>query len=552
MFPCGIGYLKRIGNHLLNQVLNGGCRVTARRLPRLIFGGSLYLILLASTGYRTLHAAEADPQAVETVAAQVDALFEKSWADKKITPAPRSDDAEFLRRTYLNLAGRIPAVAEAQEFLAETSPAKRGDLVDRLLEGPGYVRHFANVWRSAYLPELMTTANPGLTPERFDAWIRDHLMRNSPYDRMVRELILMPEPGAQGLRAGTVLFYQAKEGKPENAAAGVARSILGVRLECAQCHDHPFAKWKQEEFWSQAAFFADQLLPAPPGATSTPPTPGKAELKIPGKEKTVAARYLRGEAPQLTPNRPAREALVEWIVSPDNPYFARAAVNRIWRELFGAGIVNPVDDLDEQNPPSHPEVLELLANEFTKSRYDLKHLIRIIGRTKASQLSSGWTDDHDEREREFARMRVRPLTVDQLFDTLSQATGYYEPFVEQGMFAETPRRKIQQIFQSESAEGEGRTSILQALALMNGEFVSQAVEVEQSQTLAGIVEAPFLDSAGKVRALYLATLTRLPTDEELREATDFVAEGKSDSERSRRYGDLFWMLLNCSEFVLNH
>lgn len=497
--------------------------------------------------------AEGDPS---PVAQKIDALLEKSWAEKKVTPAPIADDAEFLRRTYLNLAGRIPAVSEAEEFFANESPGKRTELVNHLLEGPGYIRHFANVWKAAYLPELKTTSNFALTPELFDAWIRDHLMRNSPYDQIVRELILIPETSDQGIRSGSLLFYRIKEGKPESVAAGVARSILGVRLECAQCHDHPFAKWKQEEFWSQAAFFADQPLPSFPGApVEAPPNPssnGKAELKIPGKEITVSAKYLRGEALKLTESRPARETLVEWITAADNPYFAKAAVNRIWREMFGAGIVEPVDDLDEQNPPSHPEVLNLLAEEFTRSKYDLKHLIRVITRTKAYQLSSAWTDAGDDRQREFARMRVRPLTVDQLFDSLSQATGYYEPYVEQGMFAETPRRRIQQVFQSESADGEARTSILQALALMNGEFVTDAVQLEKSQTLAAIVEAPFLDQGGKISALYLATLTRFPAEEDLQDATTLLNETADQGEQQKRYGDLFWTLLNCSEFVLNH
>lgn len=505
------------------------------------------ILLIASQGLQ----AEGDP---EVIAKRIDAILEKGWGERKITPATMADDAEYLRRTYLNLAGRIPAISEAEEFFADSGENKRSELVERLLEGPGYVRHFSNVWRGAFLPELLTSTNPGLTPERFDAWLRDHLMRNSRYDQIVRELILPPSEEETGVRGGSLLFYQAKEGKPENLAAGITRCILGVRLECAQCHDHPFAKWKQEEFWSQAAFFADRPLPSLPGAGAVPltNTSGKAEVKIPDKEVTVAARYLRGEAPLLDADRPARESLVEWIVSSENPYFARATVNRMWRELFGAGIVNPVDDLDEQNPPSHPEVLDLLAEDFTKSDYDLKQLIRVITGTKAYQLSSGWIEEGDERQQEFARMRVRPMTVDQLFDTLSQATGYYEPFVEQGMFSETPRRRIQQVFQSESAEGEARTSILQALALMNGEFVSEAVNIERSQTLAAIIEAPFLDQDAKVRGFYLATLTRVPTGEELREAREYLKEAKSDEERKERYGDLFWMLLNCSEFVLNH
>lgn len=488
------------------------------------------------------------------IAGKVDELLRKSWKGKGVSPAVPASDEEYLRRTCLNLSGRIPSVTEAEDFLEDASAEKRQLLVDRLLDGPGYIRHFSGVWRAAYLPELTTTPNPILTPERFDAWIRDHLRRNSSYGTIVRELILPPAPSEQGLRSGSALFYQAKSGKPENIAAGICRSVLGVRLECAQCHDHPFSKWKQEDFWSQAAFFSSAQVPALSGGSveGVVPPVGEGKVKIPGKEITVGARFLGGDTLAPDQTQETVRVYVDWITSPQNPYFARAVVNRLWNEMFGAGIVNPVDDLDEQNPPSHPEVLALLSEDFIKSDFDIKRLIRIIVRTEAYQLSSAWTEGTDDRHTEFARMRVRPLSVDQLFESLSQATGYYEPYVEQGAFVETPRRRIQQVFQNESSDGEARTSILQALALMNGEFVSEAVDVEAGRTLSGVVEASFLNRSDKVRTLYLATLTRVPTEEELRDAEALLDESLTEPERKRRYGDLWWMLLNCSEFVLNH
>ncbi|MFO1020242.1 MAG: DUF1549 and DUF1553 domain-containing protein [Planctomycetales bacterium] len=482
----------------------------------------------------------------DRLAARIDHWIENGWKKNKVAPAPSADDAEFMRRVYLDLSGRIPSVSEARQFLKDKNPEKRRALVENLLQGPGYLRHFTNVWRRVYLPELQTTPQFGLVTAGFDTWLREQLVRNAPYDQTVRELLTGSLTGDPRGSSATQLFVQVKEQKPENIAAGVSRSLLGVRLECAQCHNHPFAKWKQEEFWGFAAFF-QELQPGTEKNTSA-----KAELTIPGKNKVVEARYLESDQGVKAGGTSARVQVADWIVSRQNRFFARATVNRVWGTMFGKGIVDPVDDFDEANPPSHPELLDELASAFAEQGFDLKFLLRAITRSRTYQVSSLQTDPSQENLRLFGRMGTRPLSVDQLFDALSQATGYYEPFVEENNFGmETPRMKIRQLFQNESATGEAQTSILQALALMNGEFVTDATDLEKSRTLAGIVESPFLSPSEKIEACYLATLSRLPREQEQTFLLKSV-EQANEATRKAVYTDLFWALLNSSEFVLQH
>ncbi len=262
----------------------------------------------------------ADP--VTSFAAQIDRQVAARWAEEQVEPAPTADDAEFLRRTFLNVAGRIPSCSEVQSFLEETRPDKRRWIVDRLLESPAYPTHFAGVLRTAIVPEANT--DPQLQFQgaaAFDQWMRRRIAENAGYDRIARELLMapvgMPGPG---------FYFVAKGGKPENIAAGAARVFLGLRIECAQCHNHPFAKWRREQFWQFAAFFAG--IDRPPNGRIGEDA-RLAELKIPGLDKVVQARFLDDAQGAWSGDRQPREALANWITAPRNAYFARAAVNRI-------------------------------------------------------------------------------------------------------------------------------------------------------------------------------------------------------------------------------
>ena len=511
----------------------------------------------------------------QALAEKIDRLIAQRWAEVKAEPAPAADDAEFLRRAYLDLAGRIPSVEEARTFLEDKRPDKRARLVERLLAGSRYVAHFSNVWRALLIPEAGNNFQVRLQQGGFEGWLKKQLAKNAGYDQMVRDL-LTTSVGGQGFNALALLgggepnpltFYLAKEFRPENLAAGTARVFLGVSVECAQCHNHPFADWKREQFWGFAAFFAgiqsqrlmDFLLPGRE-------EPAKRELTIPGTDKVVKAKFLDGAEPQWKPETNTRATLAEWVTSPANPYFARAAVNRLWAYLLGTGLIEPVDEMvGGSSTPSHPELLDLLAKEFTAHQFDLKFLIRAITATKAYQRTSAATHKSQDDPTRFARMPLRGLTAEQLFDSVAMATGYRDSGSGDDLLSgllggnRSARSEFLTKFALSERPTDVQTSILQALTLMNGKVVADATSLERSETLAAVVEAPFLTPAERVEALYLAALSRKPEAKELDRAVEFVqdAEKAADAKDRRTAGsnalaDVFWALLNSPEFVLNH
>ena len=321
-----------------------------------------------------------------------------------VLPAPAADDAEFLRRVSLDLAGRIPSAGEVREFLDDPNPDRRRHLIDRLLAGPAYVAHFTTIEQRLLIPEAETNRQLRLITPAFEAWLRRQIAENVGYDRTLRDLLTVPVaavrsrlPAQQpttvrGQEPSPLAFYMAKEVKGENLAASTARLFLGLRLECAQCHNHPFATWKREQFWGYAAFFSSLERQGPPGAVSVTGLirefPDRREATVPGTDKVVPATFLDGSEPNWRPQVPAREILAEWMVAPDNPYFSRAAVNRLWAHFFGIGLVDPVDDMGADNPPSHPELLDALARSFIEHGFDRKYLIRAIVLSRAYQLTS--------------------------------------------------------------------------------------------------------------------------------------------------------------------
>jgi hypothetical protein len=535
---------------------------------RLVWLAGLAALLLAGGPAAADGPSDRDAQAV---AKKIDQIIEKAWADAKAEPAAQADDAEFLRRVYLDLAGRIPSVAETRAFLRDTRPDRRQRLVDQILASPDYVKHFTNFWRALLIPEANNNFIVRLQQGGFEGWIKRQVARNVPYDQMARQLLTAPIAQGFGALLGgaepsALAFYSAKEFKAENLAAGTARVFLGVSVECAQCHNHPFTDWKREQFWGMAAFysgiqsqtFMDFLLPGREIAD-------KKELTMPGTKKVIQARFLDGAEPKWKAGASTRTVLADWVTAPENPYFTRAAVNRTWAYFLGTGLIEPVDEMvGPEVTPSHPEVLDLLAREFAGHRYDMKFLIRVLTSTRAYQLSSASSHKSQDNAKLFARMPLRGLTAEQLFDSLAQATGYRD---SGGGGNEDLRTAL--TGGNRSARGEfltkfasrterpvdAQTSILQALTLMNGKLVAAATSLKQSETLAAVVDAPFASTAERIETLYLATLSRRPSARELDRAVRFVENAARGTERtaySDALADVFWALLNSSEFVLNH
>ena len=256
-------------------------------------------------------------------------------------------------------------------------------------------------------------------------------------------------------------------------------------------------------------------------------------------------------------NRNPRESLAVWLVSPENPYFARMAVNRIWAHFFGIGLVDPVDDFGESNPPSHPQLLDELARDFAAHEFDLKYLMRAITSSRTYQLSSAATHkSQTDGPRLFARMAIKGLTAEQLFDSLAQATGYRDSNRNRNQFAfysNSTRQKFLDLFHNDSDKPvERQTTILQALAMMNGQLVANATSLQNSRTLAAIAEYPLMTTAERIEAFYLAALSRTPRPEETARLVKYVEKYPKAPGRRRAQSDVFWALLNSSEFMLNH
>jgi hypothetical protein len=497
------------------------------------------------------------------LAGRIDRFLSARWSEARIQPAHPADDAEYLRRVYLDLVGKIPTAMEAVDFLDDPTPEKRALLVEQLLDSSAYLTRATEIYRTMLLPEAETDAQVRQLAPTFEAWLRKRVSDNVGYDKLVRE-VLTARLGARGRPGGNALdpraepsplaFYVAKDAKPENLAAGAARVFLGLRLECAQCHNHPFAHWKREEFWGLAAFFAGVSKQGGENVLGAIRENNQINaVAIPGTTRIIEATFLDAKGPGPRARTSSRVLLADWVTKSDNPYFARAAVNRVWARFFGIGLVDPVDDMGEENPPAHPELLDELARQFVAHGYDLKFLIRALTATRAYGLTSAVGRSELAPPQYFAAMPVRTLSPGQLFDTIAQATRYRDGLGRNMDMGESARGRFLELFANRDEKPtEGQTSILQALMMMNGPIVTNATSLENGDTLAAVAEAPFLDTPARIEALYLAALTRRPRLDEQAILTPYVDRGGPTGDRSKALADVFWALLNSPEFRFNH
>ncbi len=364
---------------------------------RLRSSASHFLAVFLSLALVSLASASDNPAApldVETLAKCIDHNLAVRMTEQGVPPAALTDDAAFLRRVYLDLAGCIPSIIDARDFLDDPRPNKRRLWVDMILDGKkpsrkpdAFNQHFANVYRAWLLSRVNSEQGAGLASAA-ETWLRERFKNNMPYDRLVREMITASPSGNDSASAS--VFFQINENKPENLAASTSRLFLGIKLECAQCHDdRSGGNWSQEQFWSFAAFFA-----------------GK-DIAIPGRKKAIRARFLDDSEPKKSSDNP-RVVLADWLVSDRNPYFARAAVNRLWAHFWGTGLTDPIDEQGSHNPPSHPELLDELAQQFIAHNFDLKYLIRTFVATQAYQRSSVVDHPGQDDPRLFAHDHPRP------------------------------------------------------------------------------------------------------------------------------------------------
>ena len=490
---------------------------------------------------------------------RIDEIIAARLKAEGIEPAGRSSDAEFLRRASLDLTGAIPRVAEVRDFLADEQPDKRARVIDRLLASPAHATHLANTFRHIMLPS-------GVDIERINNvvgvqnWLRQRFVDNVRYDNLVSELLV----ATAGDDAGPALYYTSLDVAPEKLAGSTARIFLGLQIECAECHDHPFDSWKQTDFWGYAAFFARLRRPdaTQPGMQMAALVDlNEGEVQHPKTGETILPQYPSGGSPAKDELGTRRQQLAIWMASRDNPYLPRAAVNRGWSFLFGRGIVEPVDDLGPQNPPSHPELMDELTQYFIESGFDLKELLRTLANTETYQRTSQWVGASGSEEKPppselYACMGVKTLSADQLYDSVNRVLNRRGQGMMPGTNIQSPLLDPQRQAFIAKMQVAGRSpleyqaGVLQALTLLNGADLAEATDPQRSKLL-GALEAPFLDDDDRLQALFLSSLSRPATDDELELCRKQLAS-RSESDRPKAWGDILWALMNSAEFALNH
>lgn len=489
----------------------------------------------------------------------IDELIDAKLHRLKIQPSPPAGDAEFLRRVYLDLTGKLPAPETVRAFLADPTEArvKRSRLVDQLMGSEDFVSYWTLKWGDLLKSNRKFMGYKGVWA--FREWLRQAVAENKPYDQFVRELLT-----AKGstFEVPTANFFRAAADAKE-AMETTTQLFMGVRMVCAQCHDHPFEQWTQNQYYEMAAFFAP--VGVRPGFKS-----GEEivflkrfdnQIKHPKYGTAVAPRLLlASHAPSFPLAEDPRETLAQWLTADDNPFFAPAIANRIWSYFFGRGIIEPVDDIRASNPAVNPPLLQALAEDLKKHDYDLQHLMRTIVNSRAYQSTfrtNPWNEDDDIN---FSHHLPRRLTAEQLADAVAAATGSSLEFSEVpkdfqarelpdphvgmteflDLFGRPPRESPCE------CERRGELNLPQALNLVNGATLADAIADPEGRVARLILKGA--SDAEIVEELYLATLSRFPDAEEKRLAEDHFKSGESRASAAQ---DLLWALLNSNGFLFN-
>lgn len=494
----------------------------------------------------------------------IDGLVWEKLKRLGITASGPASDSTFLRRAYLDAIGRPPTVEEARAFLTDDSPDKRARLIDALLDRPEYADHWAMVWIDLLRPNPYRVGIKAVLT--LDNWIRDAFRRNIPYDEFARGVVAAR--GSTFRDGAAVVFRDRRE--PEEIATMMSQLFLGIRLECAKCHHHPFEAWSQDDFYGFAAYFARV---GRKGTGLSPPISGSEEMVFAAKSGTVRhpvteaamePKPLFGKAPEIRaddPDADPRDALADWMTSPENGYFDMVIANRVWAELMGVGIVDPVDDLRATNPPSNGPLLEALAADFREHGRDLKHLIRTIMNSATYQLSSEPTERNISDTRNFSRKYRQRLRAETLADAIGEATGRPDrydatpdgtrasavwTFRTNSLFLDTFGRPDPN--QDPPCERTPDTSVTQALHLMNSPELHRKITDEGGWAATRAKSDASADEL--VEELYLRIYSRFPDEEERSIGREvFEESGDTPAGRRRALEDLTWALLNTPEFV---
>jgi len=487
----------------------------------------------------------------------VDEHAVNKWKKLGLKPSPVVNDATYLRRVTIDLCGRLPTADEAKAFLADPAADKRDKLVDKLLDSKDYPAFFAMRWGSILRNSNLAGANNAAYA--FHNWIKDMIARNRPYDEFVRGVVAAA--GEWQDSPAINWYWQNRDDQLHQNTADTAQIFLGVRLQCAKCHHHPYERWGQGDYYGLAGFFArlgrKNFGEPPPYYASATVTTGE---KNPLTGKAPEPKFLDGDELKFSPEEDPRHALVDWMTKPDNPFFAKAMVNRLWGHFLGRGLYHEVDDLRETNPPSNPELLDALAKDFVTTKFDVKKLIRVIVTSRVYQLAAEPTEFNNPDNQNFARYYARRMYAEVFFDAVNQVTGAKANF--NGMsqsaravdlphegfgstFLDTfDRPKRVTVCECERSPG---ATLAQVLLLSNSDEIEQKITTGDGR-LTKLMKAK-TPAKAVIEEYYLAALGRPPTAFELKRNLDHVA-GAKDAQQGLE--DVVWAILNSKEFMFNH
>ena len=489
----------------------------------------------------------------------IDELIIKKLQTLNIAPSEQATDREFIRRVFLDAMGTLPTSQEVESFLADNSASKRAKLIDSLLAREEFTDYWTNRWADVLLVSSDKIGSTAMWS--FYNWLRDGVAANKPWDKTVRQIITASGNTLENGAANYYVLHKEVTDLTENASM----AFLGMSITCARCHNHPLEKWTQKQYFQMANLFARVGLKngVRSGDVQVYSNP-VGEVNHPRLGKPLPPTPLDGEALPFDSPKDRRQHLADWLTSPANPYFARAAVNRIWKNFMGRGLVEAVDDMRATNPPSNEELLAALTKDFTDHGFDLKHLIRTIMNSAAYQRSSKPNEANKQDERFYSRYIIRRLSAEAMLDAVSQVTGVATDFpgYPAGLRAmQLPDARVNSYFLTIfgkpprfatcECERTAEPSVTQALHVINGDTINQKLRAP-----GGLVDS-FLKLGATdetiINHLYLSALSRRPEPAELSRLLGLMNDGKGATESRRQaIEDLVWAVLTSKEFMFNH
>ena len=485
----------------------------------------------------------------------IDEFVLKKLEALNIPPSEPASDEEFIRRAYLDTIGMLPTAEETREFLAEGSGGKRERLIERLLERPEFADYWTYKWSDLLLVSSKKLQPPAMWS--YYNWLHNQVAANTPWDKLVRELIT-----AQGstIRNGAANYFVLHD-NPAALSENMSQAFLGMSVNCAKCHNHPMEKWTNDQYYQMANLFArvrtkngtgdgEKIVFAAAAGDLVQPLRGKPQVPAP----------LDGEPLPLDHAGDRREHLAEWLVSPENPYFTRAIVNRVWANFFGVGLVENVDDLRVTNPASNEELLAAAAEFLAREKYDLKALMRAILQSAAYQRSSEALPENAAENQFYSRYYPKRLMAEVLLDAFSQVTDVpteFKGYPKGWRALQLPDSKVDSYFlasfgraereQTCTCERTGEPSVTQVLHIFNGSTLNQKLAAKENRIGAELKKSP----EEIVENAYLTAISRYPTDREKEKIVPLIREAKGE-QRREVVEDLYWALLSSKEFLFNH